>query len=357
MIFLFKRKEQLFVKPTVNPPSWKRQIHNSIKSIYELKDKELIPDDQTEIDKLPIRITQYYLSVALKNKKLLKTIIPTKEELIISNDESIDPLAEEIYRKNKCIIHKYPNRVLFLVTKFCSTNCRFCTRSRIVGGNNPIFKNDWITGIEYIRQHPEIQDVLISGGDPLTLSDESLFFILSELRKINHIKILRMGTKIPVVLPDRITGGLINMLKQFSPLYMNIHFTHTAEITSECKEAIKNLLNGGVILGSQTVLLKNVNDSAEELQDLFNELLSIGVRPYYIYNMDKIQGGEHFRCDLDTMINLMKKLVGFNSGLAIPEFIIDTEIGKIPLRYEFITKNENNNYVLNSFEKNQSVMY
>jgi len=340
------------------PEPWKKLIHNSIMNINELMNEiSLTEEEKIDAKNLPLRITPYYLDLIKKYPLLRKTIIPTLNELKFSGDESIDPLAEDLYKKTPCIIHKYPNRVLFTVTNFCSTHCRYCTRSRMVGDNLNFTKLQWDEGFKYISEHSEIVDVLISGGDPLTLSDSNLDYILSNLEKIPHINIIRIGTKVPVVLPQRITNKLIDILKKYKILYINIHFTHKYELTDECKNAVKKLLSAGAILGSQTVLLKGINNDAEVLKDLFYELLKIGVRPYYLYQMDRINGGSHFRCDLDEMIDIMKKLISYNTGMVIPEFIIDTEIGKIPLRLDYVVRNENGKYTLNSFEKNKSIEY
>ena len=317
--------------PATQIPKWKQLIQNSVTSFNDLLEAGTDPDDPGEVDKLPLRITREYLETALKNPKLLKTVIPSINELIISDGESIDPLEEDLYRKTKCVIHKYHNRVLFLVTKFCSTNCRFCTRSRLVGGEIPIFKKDWIEGIEYIKHHPEINDVLISGGDPLTLSDNSLEFILSELKAIPHIDILRIGTKVPVVLPDRITDELVEILKRFHPLLMSIHFTHPAEITDKVKIALKKLADAGIPLGSQTVLLKDINDDFETLKDLFSELLKNRVKPYYLYQCDNILGSAHFKSTKEKGIEIINKLRKSITGYAIPTFVIDSPEMKLPI--------------------------
>jgi len=342
------------------PDPWVNLVRNSIKNLEELAESiELEDEEKIEITKkqLKLRITPYYLDLIKDNKILRRTVVPTNDEFNVVPEEAEDPLAEDIYKKTDCIIHKYRNRVLFTVTNFCSTNCRFCTRSRMIGKEKNFTKEQWDKGIKYIADNPIIRDVIISGGDPLTLSDDKLDYLLSNLKNIPHLDIIRIGTKIPVVLPSRITNDLVNILKKYKPLYINIHFTHKSEITEQCKQSINKLLDAGAILGSQTVLLKGINDDAIVLEELFYELLKIGIKPYYLYQMDRINGGSHFRCDLDTMVNIMKKLIGYNSGLAIPEFIIDTEIGKIPLRLDYVTKNEDGKYVLTNFEKSISMIY
>lgn len=337
---------------------WLKEVATSIKNMQQLKEKlELRKEEEITNVNLPIRITPYYLELIKKFPELRKTVVPTMDEFDVSSDEDEDPLAEDEYKKTDCVIHKYKNRVLFIVTNFCSTNCRFCTRSRMVGKEKNFTKKQWDEGIKYIADNPIIRDVIISGGDPLTLKNDKLEYLLSNLKNIPHLDIIRIGTKIPVVLPQRIDEQLIKILLKYKPIYINIHFTHKSEITNECKEAIDKLLSAGAILGSQTVLLKGINDNALVLEDLFYELLKIGIKPYYLYQMDRIKGGSHFRCDLDIMVNIMKKLVGYNSGLAIPEFIIDTQIGKIPLRLDYVTINEEGKYILTNFEKNKTIEY
>ena len=341
------------------PDAWPSLIRQSVKTLDELANQiELTEEEKIQItDKLPLRITPYFLDIIKNNDILRRTVVPTVNEFTNIEEESEDPLDEDQYKKTDCIIHKYKNRVLFTVTNFCSTNCRFCTRSRMVGKEKNFTKKQLDEGIKYIADNQVVRDVIISGGDPLTLANDKLEYLFSNLKNIPHLDIIRIGTKTPVVLPQRIDDQLIEILNRYKPIYINIHFTHKSEITNECKESINKLLSAGAILGSQTVLLKGINDDAIVLEDLFYELLKIGVKPYYLYQMDRIRGGSHFRCDLDDMVNIMKKLVGYNSGLAIPEFIIDTQIGKIPLRLDYVTRNEEGKYVLTNFEKNISIVY
>lgn len=342
---------------------WKWQLRNSITTLPALEQKlELTPEEKEAINPtLPLRITPYYLGLITsldQHHPLRKCVIPSSLELETNPDEYEDPLNEEAYSPVKGIVHKYSDRVLFLVTNFCSNNCRYCTRSRIIEKEDYTFKGaDYREAIEYIKAHTEVRDVLISGGDPLTMSDSKLKDLLTAIRKIQHVEIIRIGTKIPVVMPQRITPELVKMLKHFHPLFMSIHFTHPDEITPECAKACTMLADAGIPLGSQTVLLKGVNNDVNILKTLFHRLLKIRVRPYYTYQMDKIKGGAHFRCELDEMVNIMQELIGFTSGLAVPDFIVDTEIGKIPLRAGYIIKNKDGKYILTSFEKEKSIIY
>lgn len=308
---------------------WKWQIKNSI-----VKSSE---------NNLPMRVTPYYKILADKYPEIAKTVYPSDLELFKTVNESEDPLNEEGFSPCREIVHRYPNRVLFLVTSFCSNNCRYCTRSRIVGDE---IKNDWERGLKYIREHEEINDVLISGGDPLTLEDSQLEYLLKELRKINHVEVIRIGSKVPVVLPMRITDNLVNILKKYHPLWMNIHFTHPEEFTEECCEAIRKLADAGIVLGSQTVLLKDINDDEKVLKTLFLKLVKNRIRPYYLYACDQIVGSSHFRVPVKKGIEIMKNIKGTIGGISVPNFVIDAPKGggKItisPNCYEFDGKTIN----------------
>jgi lysine 2,3-aminomutase len=344
--------------------NWKWQIANSVTNVEQLK-SELNLTDEEMLDlkllpNLPIRITPYYIDLIKKNEILKKTVIPSSKELVVSDGELNDPLFEEQYRKTSCLIQKYPKRVLFTVTKQCGSFCRYCTRSRIVGNSKNYNKTDWEESFEYIRNN-NITDVLISGGDALMLTNSQIDFLLDNLTQIENVDIIRIGTKLPVVLPYRVDYELVDILKKYNkikPIYINIHVSHPAEITNDFIEVCNKLsIEANCILGSQTVLLKGVNDDAEVLQELFNKLLKYRVLPYYLYQMDKINGGEHFRCSLDKMIEIMKSLISYNSGRALPEFVVDSEIGKIPLRLDYVQRLENGKYILTSFEKNKSIEY
>jgi lysine 2,3-aminomutase len=274
--------------------------------------------------------------------------------MIISPEEQADPLHEESTSPVPHIVHRYPDRVLFLATGFCSAYCRYCTRTHMVSKKDKCHSNksEWDVALDYIRSHPEIRDVLISGGDPLTLSDSRLEYLLSQIRAIQHVEIIRIGTKVPVVLPQRITPGLVNMLKKYHPLLMSIHFTHPDELTEETAHACKKLANAGIPLGSQTVLLKGINDSVEVFTKLVHELLKVRVRPYYLYQCDPIPGSSHFRTPVEKGLELIKGLRGFTSGYAIPHFVIDAPGGggKIPLLPDYVKGKNEDGYLLINFE-------
>jgi lysine 2,3-aminomutase len=327
--------------PLKSESDWKWQLGNSITTIEQLKTHlELEEGEELGIEKakLPFRITPYYLELIKKSPVLRKTVIPHINEIRILKDEEFeDPLSEEHQCPAPHIIHRYPDRVLFISTDFCASNCRYCTRSRMVGKG---MKRKWEQGIAYIRSHKEIRDVLISGGDPLTLSDVDIEWLLHQICLIGHVEIVRIGTKVPVVLPQRITSSLLEILDKYNnckPIYMNIHFTHADELTPECITACKRLSRTGVILGSQTVLLIGVNDSPEVLGALFKGLLRARVKPYYLYRCDMVQGTSHFRTTIEKGAYLLSQLRGYISGLAIPHYIVDLPEGKgkVPVGYEY----------------------
>jgi lysine 2,3-aminomutase len=252
-------------------------------------------------------------------------------------------------------VHRYPDRVLFLVTKFCSTYCRYCTRSRLVGNGNHTFFNKvkWERAIAYIESSPMVRDVLISGGDPLTLPDERLEWLLSRLRRIRHVEFLRIGTKVPVVLPQRITPGLARMLKRYHPLWISIHFTHPDELTPEVHGACARLADAGIPLGSQTVLLAGVNDNLDTMKRLMHGLLKIRVRPYYLYQCDPIVGSAHFRTPVKKGIEIIEGLRGNTTGYAVPTYVIDAPGGggKIAIFPESMVGRNGDDLLLRNYRK------
>jgi lysine 2,3-aminomutase len=316
--------------------SWKWQLRNSIKSYDGLNivaENGLLKEEIDALlykDKFPFSITPYYASLidfSDKNFPLRKMVIPSIYEQNFSQGEFSDPLSEEKDSPVRCIVHRYPDRVLFLATDFCSSYCRYCTRSRLVGKDDECLQGYWDEGIEYIKSNKNIRDVLISGGDPLTLNDSKLYSLLSKLRFIDHVEIIRIGTKVPVVLPQRITKNFVKMFKEFHPLWMNIHFTHPYEITNDVINACTILVDAGIPLGSQTVLLKGINDNVNILKELFLKLVKIRVRPYYLYLCDKILGSSHFRVPIRVGIDIINKLRGNITGFAIPNFVVDLPEG------------------------------
>jgi lysine 2,3-aminomutase len=252
-------------------------------------------------------------------------------------------------------VHRYPDRVLFLTTGFCSTYCRYCTRSRMVGETNGEYSfniSNWEKAAQYIEAHPEIRDCLLSGGDPLSIGDDKLEWLFNRLRSIKHLEFIRIGTKIPVVMPQRITPKLTKMLKKFHPLWMSIHFTHPSELTPEVTEACKRLADAGIPLGSQTVLLKGINDDINVMKPLMQGLLRNRVKPYYIYQCDPVSGSSHFRTPVQKGIEIIEGLRGHTTGYANPQFVVDAPGGggKIPLLPDYIAGRDGDDLLLRNFE-------
>ena len=271
----------------------------------------------------------------------------------MNRGEILDPLSEENYSPVPNLVHRYPDRVLFLATGFCSAYCRYCTRTHMVAKDKcHVGKDAWEPALQYISQHSEIRDVIVSGGDPLSMSDKQIDYLLMRLRSIEHIEIIRIGTKIPVVLPMRITPALVAILKKYHPLFMSIHFSHPDELTPEVKQACERLADAGVPLGSQTVLLKGVNDSVEIMKRMMQGLLKMRVRPYYLYQCDPIPGSMHFRTPVSKGIEIIKGLRGFTSGYAVPQFVIDAPGGggKIPLLPDYFQGFENGDVLLKNYQ-------
>jgi lysine 2,3-aminomutase len=341
--------------------NWHWQIKNSARSIEQLSryvnlsDNEVRPEAENS-QSLPLRISPYYISLLDQNdpeQALRKSVVPVFDEFLIHTGEASDPLSEEHDSPVPNIVHRYPDRVLFLVTGFCSTYCRYCTRTRMVAKDKcHIGVKAWEAGLNYIEQHPEIRDVLVSGGDPLTMPDLHVEYLLSRLRSIPHVEIIRIGTKVPVVLPQRITRPLVNMLKKYHPLYLSIHFTHADEITAEVNEACEKLVNAGIPLGSQTVLLKGINDDVQVMKNLMHALLKIRVRPYYLYQCDPVVGSGHFRTTIEKGLEIIRGLRGHTSGYAVPTFVVDAPGGggKIPLLPDYYLGHEEGYALLKNYE-------
>ncbi len=340
---------------------WKWQLQHKITRRNELERLLHLSENEynalTDVkNSLPLAITPYYASLLDRDNEfqaLRRTVVPTVAERRHSQGEAEDPLNEDKDSPVPGIIHRYPDRVLFLVTEHCSTYCRYCTRSRMVGKHirRASQLNQWEQAFAYIKANPMIRDVLLSGGDPLTLSDAKLSYLLSRLRQIPHVEIVRIGTKIPVVLPYRITPALIRMLKRYHPLWMSIHFTHPDELTSEVRDACARLADAGIPLGSQTVLLNGVNDDRTTMMRLVHGLMKIRVRPYYLYQCDPIIGSAHFRTSVSKGLEIIKGLRGHTSGYAVPNFVIDAPGGggKIPLLPEYVVGREGNDLLLKNY--------
>jgi len=302
-------------------------------------------------------ITPYYLSLIdmndYENDPVFKQAVPTVFETKISLNDMSDPLHEDIDSPVPLITHRYPDRVLFLVTDQCSMYCRHCTRRRLAGQTDKPASDDLINNaIEYIRKTKEVRDVLISGGDPLTLSDERLERIIKAVREISHVEIIRIGSRVPVVLPMRITDDLVNMLKKYHPIYLNTHFNHPKELTLESKEACEKLANAGIPLGNQTVLLRGINDDPKIMKRLMQLLLTIRVKPYYIYQCDLSQGIEHFRTKISKGIEIIEYMRGHTTGFSVPTFVVDAPGGggKIPVMPNYLISMSPEKVVLRNYE-------
>jgi lysine 2,3-aminomutase len=341
---------------------WRWQLQHRIRDLRALERIIRLSDDERAAvarhsGPLPVGITPYYATLISETdaeQPLRRTHIPVDGEYLRSPGESDDPLGEDHDAAVPGLVHRYPDRVLFLATGFCSTYCRYCTRSRLVGGGGEYTFSlpQWERAIAYIEQHTEIRDVLLSGGDPLTIATEKLEWLLSRLRAIRHVEFLRIGTKVPVVLPQRITRDLTRMLRRYHPLWMSLHFTHPEELTPEVAESTARLADAGIPLGSQTVLLNGINDSVPVMRALMHGLLKLRVKPYYLYQCDPISGSAHFRTSVAKGIEIIEGLRGHTTGYAVPHFVIDAPGGggKIPLVPDYVTGRENGALVLRNYE-------
>lgn len=343
---------------------WKWQNSQTITDIdtfekilnFNFSDEEKIKLQET-VNKFPLSITPYYLSLInnknIKNDPIFKQAFPSPRELQIENYEMQDPLAEERDSPVNGITHRYPDRVLFHVSNFCAMYCRHCTRKRKVGKKDQApTKTKLLEGIKYIKNNSQIRDVLLSGGDPFMLSDELLDWLLSEISKISHVEILRIGTRIPVVLPFRITDSLIKILKKYQPLWINTQFNHPNEFTKYSTDALAKLADAGFPLGNQSVLLAGVNDSPEVMKILVQKLIKNRVRPYYIYQCDLSEGLSHFRTSVSKGIEIMENLRGHTSGLAVPTYVIDAPGGggKIPITPNYLISHSESGVILRNYK-------
>jgi len=343
---------------------WRWQLRHRLTEADEFERLADLTDDERQALRLkgamlPAGVTPYYAALirwqsAEGHDALRRCMIPTLAEIMVHEGECADPLGEEHDSPVPGIVHRYPDRVLFLTTDFCSAYCRYCTRSRRVG--RPETKSRrigvWNRAIEYVREHPEVRDVLLSGGDPLTMSDAALEYLLSRLRAIPHVEMIRLGTKTPMVLPQRITPALVRMLKRYHPLFMSVHCTHPAELTPESAQAFNRLADAGIPLGSQTVLLAGVNDDVPTMTELFRGLLKNRVRPYYLYHCDQVAGTYHFRTPLSRGLDIIRGLRGHTSGYAVPHFVVDLPGGggKTPVCPDYQVRQEGGKIVFRNYE-------
>lgn len=340
---------------------WKWQFRNTIRDIDTLE--RIIRIDENEerdlervLQTFKMSVSPYYACLMdreYKRGSIRLQGVPRIEELAYDPDDHEDPLDEDVDSPVPGITHRYPDRVLFMVTRICSMYCRHCTRRRMVGSQDEhLSSRDMDQAFGYIEDHPEIRDILISGGDPLVMDDGPLEAILKRLRGIDHVEIIRIGSRTPVVLPQRITRELVAMLRNHHPLYLNTHFNHPAEITRESKEACARLADAGIPLGNQTVLLRDVNDCPYIMKKLMQELLMIRVKPYYIYQCDLSRGIAHFRTSITKGMEIIENLRGHTTGMAVPTFVVDAPGGggKIPVMPSYLLSQGDRRLVLRNYE-------
>ncbi|ACV61520.1 lysine 2,3-aminomutase YodO family protein [Desulfofarcimen acetoxidans DSM 771] len=344
-----------------NWSDWRWQLRNRIMSSDELDQYANLSvyekaSIQKAIDVFPMAITPYYASLINKDDStcpIRMQCIPNPKELIKGSGDMDDPLHEDGDSPCPGLTHRYPDRVLLLVTNECSMYCRHCTRKRKVGDNEKVSKDsDIIKAIEYIKAHPDIRDVLLSGGDPFVLSTNRLEQIIRRVREIPHVQVIRIGTRTPVVMPQRITDHLVKMLKKYHPIWINTHFNHPREFTEESARALAKLADAGIPLGNQTVLLKGINDCAFIIKKLAHLLVSNRVRPYYLYQCDLSRGIEHFRTPVSKGVEIMEALIGHTSGFAVPTFVVDAPGGggKIPVLPNYQLSSTSTKTVLRNYE-------
>ena len=334
---------------------WKMLFKNSIETGEELaKYYNINPEEIEKINEhFQFRLNPYYRSlIRYPGDPIWKQVIPNLKEIEEDNNALNDPLNEEVDMPVPGITHRYPDRVLFMISHECPIFCRFCTRKRKVGQEAFVTKQKVELGLDYIRNHPEIRDVVLSGGDPLNISDEKIEHILKSLRSIPHIEIIRIGTKVPCILPQRITPHLCEIIKKYHPVYINTHFNHPWELTDEAKQACEMLASAGCPIGNQSVLLKGINDTPEVMKELVQGLLKMRVRPYYIYQADITKGATHFRTSIEKGLEIIRALRGWTSGLAIPHYVIDAPGGggKIPIQPDYVKDINENEIILTNYK-------
>jgi lysine 2,3-aminomutase len=340
---------------------WKWQVKNRIETVDELKKYLHLTAEEEEaiiesLKTIRMAITPYYLSLIDDNNlhcPIRMQSVPSIMELHKAAADLNDPLHEDSDSPVPGLTHRYPDRVLFLITDQCSMYCRHCTRRRFAGHHDAAMPKERIDRcIDYIARTPQVRDVLLSGGDALLISDEQLEYIIKKLRTIPHVEIIRIGTRVPVVLPQRITPGLVNMLKKYHPIWVNTHFNHSNEITEESIEACARMADAGIPLGNQSVLLRGINDCVYTMKQLVHKLVKMRIRPYYIYQCDLSTGIEHFRTPVSKGIEIIENLRGHTSGYAVPTFVVDAPGGggKIPVMPTYLISQSPGKIILRNYE-------
>lgn len=348
----------------VTPEQWNShtwQLKNRITSLAQLEEHlNLSEEERSGVilsgTKLAMAITPHFFNLIDQDDPecpIRRQIIPRIEETWTSPYEMSDPCGEDSHMPVPGLVHRYPDRVLFLVTDRCAAYCRYCTRSRVVSGaGEQELETDYEAAFRYLEEHTEVRDVLLSGGDPLLFSDGKLEKILSRLRQIEHIEFLRIGSRIPVFLPQRITPALCEMLQKYHPLFMSVHVNHPRELTIEVKEGLERLANHGIPLGNQSVFLRGVNDSVEVMKALVQKLLMCRVKPYYLYQLDLIEGSSHLQAPVAKGIEVIEGLRGHTTGYAIPQYVIDAPGGggKVPVNPDYVLQRNEERVVIRNFE-------
>ena len=337
------------------------QLKNRVNSLSQIEEHlTLCEEERSGIllsgTKLALSITPHFFNLMDEDDPedpIRRQVIPRIEETLYADTDMADPCGEDSHMPVPGLVHRYPDRVLFLVTDRCAAYCRYCTRSRVVSGaGEQELETDFEAAFRYLEEHTQIRDVLLSGGDPLLFSDQKLEKILSRLRSIPHIEFLRIGSRVPIFLPQRITPELCQMLQKYHPLFLSIHANHPRELTIEVKEGLERLANHGVPMGNQSVLLRGVNDDVETMRVLVHKLLMCRVRPYYLYQCDLIQGSSHLRAPASRVIEIIEGLRGHTSGYAIPQFVIDAPGGggKVPVNPDYVIHRDAERVVLRNYE-------
>ncbi|MCW6036428.1 arginine 2,3-aminomutase [Spirulina subsalsa FACHB-351] len=348
---------------------WRSQLKHRITTVEQLREWVTVTPEEEEAiaqceGKYRWSITPYYASLMDRNDPscpIRQQAIPQLGEFKTFANASEDPVGDTEYRKTNRVVHKYPDRVIMLVTEACAVYCRHCTRKyHTTDLEGTYFEQNealaWDQDFRYIHDHPEIRDVLLTGGDPLTYGDEKLEWIIAALRKIPHVEIIRIGSRYPVLLPQRITPEFCQMLDRYHPIWLNTHFNHGKEITPASAQACDRLLRHGVVVQNQTVLLKGINDNLKTMRDLLKKLLKIRVRPYYLYHCDNVTGVSHFVPTIETGRAIMRGLQGYMTGFAVPQYIITTKLGKIPLSEQQVHQQEKG-YLLENYRGQTMTLY